>query len=356
MVDLRKQTALHEAWWNMENTVPLVENYCPIPVPCGGLDIDVPVEEIAERKLRNAEAMHDSPGLQDTVVKAGVNFATALYPAVAGAGFKSDGHTSWTVHTAKTAKEITINKFDPGHSLYAEYLERLEEVLKHWSWETYLPVAAGYDGPFDILSGFLGPEVLSMELFLDPEGVKKAALDAAEFMTDIISFEKKLFQSAGLTDHMLTLFGTWQPGWAGLYVEDFSALIGPHHYREFILEVDTQVTECFDSVMFHTHSAGYKNIEPMLELPAHVALEIGNDPKGPDLDTRIEVGKSVLADNRPLVLGSWNIPLPAEDLNRTVENLPPEGLNLRFQCDSVEQASVIYDCIKNGEEIPEFNS
>ena len=93
MPNLRAQAALHDVWWRRSNTVPLVKNWCPIPTPCGGLDIEVPVNEIAGRKLRNAEAHLASPALQDSLVTAGVNFSTALYPAVAGTGFTYDRHT-----------------------------------------------------------------------------------------------------------------------------------------------------------------------------------------------------------------------------------------------------------------------
>ena len=348
MADLRQQAETNLAWWRRENNVPLVKNWFPEKSPCGGLDIDVPVSEIAERKLRNAEAQHQSVALQDSVITAGVNFATALYPAAAGAAYKVDRHTSWTVPTATRAKDVRIDRFDPGQELYAAYITRMEAVLAHWSWDTYLPVICGHDGPGDILAGFLGPEVLCLEMYESPDDVKAAIEAATDFMCDAIAFERTLFESAGAIDGgMATTFNTYQPGWCAVFVEDFTALIGPEHYAEFFLEADRRIIEQFDSVLFHTHSAGHKNIAEMLKLPRSTAFEFGNDPGGPDVAQRIEVVQSILADERPTTFGSWNIPLPVEDIDRIVEALPAQGLDVRFQCGSAEEARDVYARIKD---------
>jgi hypothetical protein len=347
VADLRRQAALHGAWWRRANAVPLVKNWYPEPGPCGGLDIDVPVREIAARKLRNAEAQRASIALQDSLITAGVNFATALYPAAAGADYRFDAHTSWTVPKASRARDVRIGPFDPHQPLYAQYIARLEAVLAHWSWDTYLPVPGGRDGPSDILAGFLGPEALAVELYEAPDDVKAAAEAATDFMCEAIAYEKRLFRSAGVGgEGMATAFNTYQPGWATVFVEDFTALIGPDHYREFFLEHDRRLVAQFDSVLFHTHSAGYRNLPEMLKLPRHVAFEFGNDPKGPGPAQRIEAVRAILADGRPAVCGSWNILLPAEEIGRIVHGLPAQGLDLRFQCGSAAEARDLYERIK----------
>jgi hypothetical protein len=280
------------------------------------------------------------------LITAGVNFATALFPAAAGAQYTFDRHTSWTIPTAQRAGDITIPKFDPNQPLFSKYIERLEAVLAHWSWDTYLPVLPGHDGPGDILSAFLGPELLAIELYQSPDDVKAAAEAATDFMCDAIEYEKKLFESAGVTGWMATTFNTYQPGWATVFVEDFTALIGPGHYCEFFLECDRRIVAQFDSVLFHTHSAGYKNIAEMLKLPDTVAIEFGNDPKGPGTADRIPIVQSILDDGRPAICGSWDIPLPQAEMEMLVAHLPPQGLDLRFQCATAAEAIDVYQWVK----------
>jgi hypothetical protein len=351
MADLKKQTEKHLDWWRRENVEPLVINWYPQDLPFDGLDVNVPVDAIHERALRNAEFLHEDPALQDGLICSWVNFATALYPAAAGADYHFDPHTSWTIPKYQRAADVRIPSFDPGRGLYAEYRKRVESMLEGWSWDTYLPTTSGYDGPGDILAGFLGPEVLAMEIIESPEDVRAVARDAAEFMCEVIAFEKELFQSAGMHSGMATLFNTFHPGWAGVFVEDFSALIGPNHYRDIFLEFDRLVVNQMDAVLFHTHSAGYRNIPVMLELPEHVAFEFGNDPNGPDTAKRIDVVSQILQNKRPVVFGSWSIPLPVEEMEPICTALPASGLNLRFQCGSREEAIQLYDAIKSGEKL-----
>ena len=351
MVDLRAQAEKYVSWWNRENGRPLVNSYFPKDLPYGGLDVEIPVEDLEGRALANAEALHHSPVPQDSLIIARVNFGTVLYPAVAGAEAKFEKHTSWAVHTANSIDDVKLLPFDPGHPVYREYRTRLEVLLDQWNWETYLPVPSDYAGPFDILSAFLGPENLMIEMMSNPDAVRKAVDAATQFTIDVIRFEKELFRSAGFREWSPTLFGSWQPGWAGLFVEDFSALVGPHHYRDFMLEPHRRILEEFDTALFHTHSAGYKNNLEMLALPEGVAFEFGNDPGGPDTELRLETARAIMSDGRPLMLGSWSIPLPDEEMNRIVDSLPAQGLDLHFQCTSAEHADVLYRRIKEGQRI-----
>jgi hypothetical protein len=348
MVDLREQTQKYEVWWRKENDRPLVNSYYPQKLPFGGLDVNVPLDRLLERKLANAEVLHRSPCPQDTLIVQRVNYGTALYPSVAGAEARFEDGTSWGVHTCERAEEIEITPFDPAHPVYRTYLQKLELLLENWSWDTYLPVPSDYAGTFDILSAFMGPENLMVEMMSESDDVARAADAAADFMIDVIRFEKGLFRSAGFREWSPTLFASWQPGWSGLFSEDFSALVGPDHYREHILPYDRRVLAEFDSALFHTHSAGYKNNLEMLALPKTVAFEFGNDPGGPDTDTRIETVQAMLDDGRSVMMGSWSIPLSDDDINRIANALPSQGMDYHFQCNSAEEAAELYGRLKAG--------
>lgn len=346
MADMRRTVELHKQWWTRENDEVLVANYSrsPVPIPCGGLDIEVPPSEMADRKERNALALQASA--QDMLVTATPNFATAFRPAVLGAGFESDGHTSWSIPVAESAAELEVQPFDPEHPLYQEYLVRLQPLLDNWSWETYLPTLAGGDGPMDVLSGLLGPSNLAMELYLHPDDVKRCAMDAAREVAAMLRYEKALMHEAGFTDGMACLFSVWLPRDGALFVEDFSALVGEDHYREFFIEPDAVVLRELPASLYHTHSAAYKCMPAMLDTPGVTAFEFGNDPLGPGTDTRIAVAQSIQEAGHPLQMGSWNVPLPREDMEKIVRSLDPRGLIIRFQVDSWEQSQKTYDWVK----------
>ena len=325
----REKAELHKTWWRRENAAPLVAPYIPSASPYGGLDIEVPPASIVARKKANAEVEAGLPG--DTLIVAGVEFGPAFLPALAGAGFEHDGHTSWSIPAFRSAAEASVRPFDPAHPLFREYRRRLDSLLEHWSWDTYLPGLADYLGPLDITAGLLGPETLAVELLDNPQAVRRLAHEAAAFMAEVLDYERDLHRQAGLQGGVTDNFGVWLPGRGVRASEDFAALVGPVQFDDFFVEADTRAYANSDHVFMHVHSAACRNMPGFLRTRAIGAIELGNDPNGPDLSARLESAQLIQASGRALQFGSWEIPLPAAEIERAMRTLAPRGLLVRFQ-------------------------
>jgi hypothetical protein len=336
MADMRKIVELHRRWWDRSNQEVLVANYAPLPTPCGGLDVEVPPGEMHGRKLRNAQAAHAY--LQDALFVATADFSTALRPAVLGAGFKCDGHTSWSVPVAENVRELRVQPFDPHHPIYEAYLDRLAPLLENWSWDTYVPCTMGVMGPMDTLSAMLGPEKLSLELMDHPGEVRRHAADAARALVEMMEYELALFRTAGLTDGMPSRFAMWLPDDGGLFAEDFGALVGERHYREFFSEPDATVLGALPASLYHVHSAGAGCMPAILDTPGVTALELSNDPNGPPLDDYLATARAIQQAGHPLQLSNWQKPLSRAQMERFIRELDPRGLIVRFEADSVEES------------------
>ncbi|HBC88279.1 MAG TPA: hypothetical protein DCZ94_15110 [Lentisphaeria bacterium] len=336
----------HRKWWKRETPEILISNYFPVKMPYGGLDIDIPPSLMAMRKKANAEAIAAAGVPSDTLNVQAVNFGPALLPALAGAGFEYDASTSWSVHAFDSANLAKVNTFDPNHPLWRKYIQRLEPLLENWSWDTYLPSLADYLGPLDIVAGLIGSEKLAMELYDNPEDVKRLAMDAAKLLSEAINFELDLHRKAGLADGVTDVFSIWLPGRGVRLSEDFSTLVGPDQFQEFFLEPDSYVCENFDSVFMHVHSGAIQCLPGFVDVRKMGAIEFGNDPNGPGIDDRIEAGKLVQKKGLPLQMTSWNIKLKEEEVLKIIKSLDPRGLLVRFQMDSIEEARELYKLIK----------
>ena len=341
-MDLRWNMALQQQWWTRTNAAPLLGPYVPLELPCGGLDFDVPPARMAERALRNAEVLHAAPG--DMLIVARVNFSVALLPALAGAGVQYDAHTSWSLPVASGVDDLRVQPFNPDHPLFQRYLERLQPLLEHWSWDTYLPGLCDYLGPLDILAGMLGPENLAIEMMAHPAEVQRHAMDAACLVRDMLAYELRLHRAAGMTAGVTDGFCVWLPGTGIRMSEDFSALVGEQHFRDFFIAPDSLVYESVQSAFLHVHSAAHQCLPAILDCRNLGAIEFGNDPNGPDLDTRIACGRLVQQRGLALQFGSWNIPLSVEEIERMVTGLDPRGLLIRLQTRSLQEAEEL-NCI-----------
>lgn len=333
----REKIRLHEAWWHRENPEPLVAPFIPATFQYGGLDIAVPPTEIAARKKADSAVAASLPG--DRLTVACVNFGPAFLPALAGAGFEHDGHTSWSVPAFHTAAEAKVRPFDPNHPLFVEYRRRLEPLLENWSWDTYLPGLADYLGPVDIAAGLLGPETLAMEILDNPDAVRRLAGETARFVADALDFERDLHRQAGVSSGTTECFGVWLPGRGARLSEDFAVLVGPKAYDAFFVEADALACRNCDHVFMHVHSAACRHVSGFLGNPAINAIELGNDPNGPGLDERLAAARRIQQSGRALQFGSWNIPLPAAEIEQAMKSLDPAGLIVSFQLQPGEDAA-----------------
>lgn len=335
----------HEAWWRRTNREPLVGLFAPVAAPYGGLDVDVAPGEIARRKRANAAALGAIPG--DKLVVASVNFGPAMVPALAGAGYDRDRHTSWSVPVAARAADLDVKPFDPGHPLIVAYRERLEALLADWSWDTYLPGLADYLGPMDILAGMLGPETFCLELQDHPDALRPHAMAAARLLRDLLAFETGLHRKAGMTDGLTDCFCQWLPGRGVRFSEDCTALVGESHVRGGFLEPNAAWLAGLDSAFMHVHSTALQGLPAILDLPNLGAVEISNDPNGPDLDAIIRAAGLVQARGLPVQVSNWEHPLSDADIARLVRGLEAAGLCITLQAASIGEAERLYRLAKS---------
>ncbi len=341
---IRQLIALQMQWWERANAAPLVTTYAPVAAPYGGFDVDVPAAQIAERKIANLRACAAAPA--DVLPVAYPNLGTAFLPALAGARFEYDGATSWAHPCAASAAELRIAPLDTGHALWRRFEELMRALLLQWSWDTYVPGLTVMLGPMDILAAMLGPETLAMELYADPDAVARAAMDAAGLFLQVHDAQCRMLADAGLTDGMADWMVTWLPGRGVCMSEDFAALVGEAHFRQFFAPADGRIFSQMDSGMLHLHSGALATLPGVLDLPGLRAMELSNDPNGPDLDTLIGAARQVQARGLPLQMSNWERPLADDDIRRLLAALDPRGLKVTLQASSLDEARRLYDLAK----------
>jgi hypothetical protein len=343
---------LHRQWWNRANDVPLALIYTPLPPappipglpPRIGLDIDVPPGELVLRKRADAEMQHLAP--KETLITGYVNFATALIPAMLGAGFEYNEHTSWAIPAVDSIVDVRITRFDPSQPLFRAYIERVEAMLAGWSWDTYLPANYGYLGPLDLLAGLLGPQQLSLDLYDHPDHVKDKAVEAAHFLVEMMRYELAFFRKAGIGGGTPCAFNYWLPGDGFLFSEDFCALTSRKHYTEFFLEPDIIFCQAVDSAFLHVHSAGAQCMPAILENPYVRGIELANDAGNRDIRAVIGAAKLVQTKGLPLQISSWEHPLEPWEMDLILNELDPRGLIVALQARSLEEARKLYTLVK----------
>jgi hypothetical protein len=123
-------------------------------------------------------------------------------------------------------------------------------------------------------------------------------------------------------------WGLWAPGPTIQFQADASRNLSPAKYREFLVEIDREITGEFEFSIIHTHSGSSHILPVLVEEPGLRAIEVALDPApyGPPPPQLLPRFKLVQEAGKSLYIGG---PLKRSELDLLLENLSPTGLAIR---------------------------
>ncbi len=317
-MDLEDKIELHRLFWQGGAPRPLLgffftEQGPPGEMPpCPAIDIDTPVEDVVEKYRAAAARAARAPG--DRVPEISLNYGTSFLPALAGAEYREDGHTSWCIPTGKTAEELRVEEFDPDRPLWRGYARKLRALV-----EADIPGAVvstgALTGPMEALLGLLGGEQLSLDMFDSPDAVKERAGELTRLFLRVFEAQWELLgQPAGNAG-----FRVYVPGRSCLFSEDGLALVGPDQFDQFFREPIERLCRPLDVPFIHTHSAALPCYEKLGEVEELAGIEISNDPGGPPLEALIEAGTRFQAEGKSVMFSNWMRPLTEDQVEMLLD-------------------------------------
>ncbi len=283
----------YEDWWSGKREKPLINlafsGEDPHMVRPAGLitdktflyDLNEPAEKIVEKmeySLRSYRyELHGYPVVT-------VNF---------GAGYKVEflgcrptiGHdTVWFKAPRQLpAREVTLRR-DPESVLLPRVKELYQAIDRHFE-DGYVISGVGLSkyGPgsaFSTVAEYFGSEEMAYLMYDEPEEIKRLTAEAARSLDEI---------GEELYTHLPHAIGF--SGWSDLYAPepwsillcDFSALIGPQHFDEFLLDDLVRGVECSPRYNFY-HLDGPGEIihmDKILAIPDLKCMQWVPLPEGP---------------------------------------------------------------------------
>jgi hypothetical protein len=247
-------------WWNHRLGRPVIGFTRPAPHPAqpsrykgwtASYSFDTPGKTIADEFL---VAMKNTELLADSYPCFFPNFGAGDLCASLGARPEIQPDTIWFFHL----EDITLDKLEirlnRSHPWYNRILDLLRAVCRHLPRE--IPVAfSDMGGNLDILASLVGTETLLMELHDRPDLVRKAVdaitdvwLDYYKVQYDIISQSRP-----GTCTWAPTL---WAPGKMFMLQSDFSYMISPRMFEEFVRPDLVRCCDMLDYPFYHLDGPG----------------------------------------------------------------------------------------------------
>lgn len=211
-----------------------------------------------------------------------------------------DKNTTWSKDIISSWENCPPLKFDPS-SKWWKITEKLMETCATAIGENDLECFMGLpdlNGPTEVLSGLRNPEKLCMDLILEPDNVKQAARKVQDGWFEAF---RRCSSIAGRFGPYFTWMGVWSEKPSIDLQSDFSCLISPDMFDEFILPLIKEQLSYFPHTIFHLDGPDMiRHLDRLLSLPELNAVQwipgagAGRASDWIDLLKRIQAGgKSV---------------------------------------------------------------
>ncbi|MCF0134260.1 MAG: trimethylamine corrinoid protein 2 [Blautia sp.] len=259
-------------------------------------------------------------------------------------GFKED--TVWFKRCFENWEDVPKLSFDPENKWFQKHLQ-LAKDCRELAGEDFLVDMPDLMENIDVLASLRGVQDTLFDLVDEPEELA----DRIQQVTDVYfeyydRFYNVIKDSEG--GNAYTVFQIWGPGRTVKLQCDFSAMISPDDFREFIQPSLIQQSEKVDQVLYHLDGpSSIIHLDALMEIEGIDALQWTSGDAGPDgtlpawdmiYDKVIAAGKSIWVK-----VYSGNIEDWIRNVDRIVQKYGSHSLFLLFPEMSAEEAVFLLD-------------
>jgi hypothetical protein len=293
------------------------------------MDVDFQVE-LALADAENTVCMGDALPINSP--KLGPDFFPALY----GGEVIFEDTTSYIKPFLKDWADAGSLSFSRQHPYWLKVEELYAALLEAGRNKFYMGWPDLHPGA-DCLVGLRGPQEMAVDLYDEPEAIKKMLAQVTRDFFETFDFYYNRLTAAG---HPCT-------GWPRMISTrkwhvpscDFAYMIGPEQFNEFFLEGIREECNFLEASLFHLDGIGsLKHLDSLLSIDSLSAVQwVWGDGKGCVTDW-LDVFKKIQAAGKGIQL----VYVQPEHLDCLMENLRPEGVWVKLDnITSVEEGEAI---------------
>lgn len=257
-------------------------------------------------------------------------------------GFKED--TVWFEHCVEDWEEVEPFQFDPESKWFKAHLNLVRECRKIVGDDFYVDMPDLMEN-LDVLASLRGVQDLIFDMMDDPEIIEERVKQVTNLYFEYYDrFYDIIKDEQG--GNAYTVFQIWGPGRTVKLQCDFSALMAPQQFRDFVLDSLKEQADKVDHVLYHLDGPdAIKHLDAIMEVDGIDALQWTSGDAGPDgtleewypiYDKAIAAGKSLWVKVYSGEFEDW-----IKNVDRIVERYGSHSLFLFFPEMSLEQANTL---------------
>lgn len=316
-----------------------------------GLAPTTPAQKWADIELRCKQAEHTIAHTRyfgEAFAREWVNFGPGALAAMIGGGHTWAWDTVWFGSEPPLLRDwdtLGRVRLDEGAEMY-RLVTAYTQMTAERSGGRYVSGMSDLGGTLDIVASLRGTQELLIDLYDHPQEVKKAvALVDGIFETvyeRLYAIPRKYGQ-----DGMTSWIGVWNDRRFYPLQCDFSAMISPDAFAEFVMPSLLRSVRFLDNSIYHLDGPGeLPHVDQLLSIERLDAIQwVSGDGAAPVWDDRwFSLYEKILKSGKNLILLGVN---KAEHALKLLKTLPHRGLYIKGQFADAEAAAEVI--IKAGE-------
>lgn len=324
-------------------------------VMCQGKYYNLPEElkwKDMEDKYQNAERMvaryrqfcetHEFMG--ESFPNLNVDFGPGSLAAYLGADIRFHEDTVWFEEFVEDWEEEPELKFDPENEWFKKHIELVKKCRELVGDDFYVDMPDLMEN-IDVLVAMRGTQDMIFDMVDDPEIVEERISQVNKIYYEYYDrFYDMIKDAEG--GNAYTVFQIWGPGKTVKLQCDFSAMMSPDNFRDFIQEPLREQAKKADCVLYHLDGPdAIRHVDALMEIEEIDALQWTSGDAGPDgtledweviYDKVRKAGKSLWIKVYSGEFEDW-----IKNVDRLVQKYGSKGMFFMFPEMSMEQAETL---------------
>lgn len=236
-------------------------------------------------------------------------------------------------------KYLSEVKFNSQNKLW-EVTRELTDFVSKRGENKFLTAFADLGGVMDVMASLRGSERLCLDLIEYPEKIKelrdsivKVWIKCYDELFDIVNKNQ---------EGTVGWLPAWSPGKTYPLQCDFSAMISPKMYKEFVVPEIRTIARHLDNVVYHLDGPdAVKHLDVILDIPEIDAIQwvpgpktLPEEPPSPPLIDEISMLHKIQKKKKSLYVYASG----PKEVEHLISELCPEGLLICTSCNSKKEA------------------
>ena len=177
-------------------------------------------------------------------------------------------------------------------------------------------------GPADMMTAALGPNNLPLEMYDNPEKIKKLSRMYTEVFITVAKKLNEITSKAKFEGYVTPIYGIWTKDICQYYQDDSASILSPKFYKEFILNNELNIDKSFLSTIYSVHGDNMKVVDELINFPNLKIIQTHREISvelNPTMKEMIPIFKKIQKHKKALIINFTDIDLSIDLIEEETE-------------------------------------